>query len=88
MWVFNYVTLGIAVITLIVYALYAKALIDVIGFIPVSTVVWVTGAVSVLLYTSDKPLLEEIYIRRHLVVSFIILIMMIVVTLALRLFIH
>lgn len=87
-WVFNYVTLGIAVITLIVYALYAKALIDVIGFIPVSTVVWVTGAVSVLLYTSDKPLLEEIYIRRHLVVSFIILIMMIVVTLALRLFIH
>lgn len=53
-----------------------------------STVVWVTGAMSVLLYTSDKPLLEEIYIRKHLVVSFIILIMMIVVTLALRLFIH
>lgn len=87
-WVFNYVTLGIAVTTLIVYALYAKALIDVIGFIPVSTVVWVTGAVSVLLYTSDKPLLEEIYIRKHLVVSFIILIMTIVITLALRLFIH
>ncbi|WP_054853383.1 hypothetical protein [Vulcanisaeta distributa] len=78
--IFNYTPIG-AYLFSIITAILIHASIDVVSAVIGAMAAWVTGAVSVLLYVSDKPLLEEVYAKRHLILALILLLIAIAITL-------